>query len=121
MVDINRSTSGVVLPEEVSGEILAKVLEASIIQRAARRVTLPGAGAAFQTIVGDPAAAWVNETDEKPVSNASVGSKTLRGYKLAVIETFSNEFRRDKAALYEALVGRLPGALAARRPGRCPA
>lgn len=114
MVDINRSTSGVVLPEEVSGEILAKVLEASIIQRAARRVTLPGAGAAFQTIVGDPAAAWVNETDEKPVSNASVGSKTLRGYKLAVIETFSNEFRRDKAALYEALVGRLPGALASK-------
>ena len=114
MVDINRGSSGVVLPEEVSGEILAKVQEASIIQRAARRVTLPGAGAAFQTIVGDPTAAWVNETDEKPVSNASVGSKTLRGYKLAVIETFSNEFRRDKAALYEALVGRLPGALASK-------
>ena len=114
MVDINRGSSGVVLPEEVSGEILAKVQEASIIQRAARRVTLPGAGAAFQTIVGDPTAAWVNETDEKPVSNATVGSKTLRGYKLAVIEAFSNEFRRDKAALYEALVGRLPGALAAK-------
>jgi HK97 family phage major capsid protein len=112
MVDINRSTSGVVLPAEVSGEILAKVQEASIIQRAARRVALPGSGLAIQTITGDPAAEWVNETAAKPVSNGTVGSKTLRPYKLAVIETFSNEFRRDKAALYEALAARLPGALA---------
>lgn len=113
-VDMNRGTSGVVLPQEVSGEILAKVQEASIIQQAARRVTLPGPGIAFQTIAGDPTAAWVNETDEKSVSNPSVGTKTLRPYKLAVIETFSNEFRRDKSALYEALAGRLPGALAAK-------
>jgi len=112
MVDINRSTSGVLLPEAVSGEILAKVQEASIIQRAARRVALPGSGIAFQTLTGDPTAAWVGETDEKPVSNGTVGSKVLRPYKLAVIETFSNEFRRDKSALYEALVSRLPGALA---------
>lgn len=112
MVDINRSTSGVVLPEAVSGEILAKVQEASVIQRAARRVALPGSGVAFQTLTGDPTAAWVGETDEKPVSNGTVGSKILRPYKLAVIETFSNEFRRDKGALYDALIGRLPGALA---------
>lgn len=112
MVDINRSTSGVLLPEAVSGEILAKVQEASIIQRAARRVTLPGSGVAFQTLTGDPTAAWVGETEEKPVSNGTVGSKIIRPYKLAVIETFSNEFRRDKSALYDALVGRLPGALA---------
>jgi HK97 family phage major capsid protein len=112
MVDINRSTSGVLLPETVSGEILAKVQEASVIQRAARQVTLPGSGLAFQTLTGDPTAAWVGETDAKPVSNGTVGSKTLRPYKLAVIETFSNEFRRDKGALYNALAGRLPGALA---------
>jgi len=112
MTDINRSTSGVVLPLEVSGEILAKVQEASIIQRAARQIGLPGSGVALQTITGEPAAAWVDETDAKPVSNGTVGSKTIRPYKLAVIETFSNEFRRDKNALYEALAGRLPAALA---------
>lgn len=112
MVDLNRSTSGVVLPEEVSGEILAKVQEASIIQRAARRVTLPGAGVSFQTIVGEPIAEWVDETDEKPVSNSTISSKTMRGYTISVIEPFSNQFRRDKAGLYEALVDRLPGALA---------
>ena len=112
MVDINRGTSGVVLPSAVSGEILSKMQEASIIQSAARRLALPGAGSVIDTITGEPTAAWVSETGEKPVSNATVGAKTLRGYKLAVIETFSNEFRRDKAALYNELVNRLPQALA---------
>ena len=112
MTDISRSTSGVLLPEAVSGEILQKVQEASAIQQRARRIVLPGSGVSFQTIVGDPAAAWVGETGEKPVSNGTVGSKTMRAYKLAVIETFSNEFRRDKNALYNALAQRLPGALA---------
>lgn len=112
MADIKRSTSGVLLPAAVSGEILAKVQESSVIQRVSRRVTLPGAGVSFQQITGEPTAAWVGETAVKPVSNPTVTSKTLTPYKLAVIETFSNEFRRDKAALYEALVGRLPAALA---------
>ena len=112
MADISRSTSGVVLPEAVSSDILAKVQESSVIQTAARRVSLPGSGVAVQMITGDPAASWVGETEDKPISNATLSSKVIRPYKLAVIETFSNEFRRDKAALYEALVNRLPGALA---------
>lgn len=112
MTDISRSTSGVLLPEEVSSEILSKVQEASIIQQAARQIALPGSGVAFQTIVGEPTAAWVGETEEKTVSNPTVGSKVIRPYKMAVIELFSNEFRRDKGALYSALAGRLPLALA---------
>jgi HK97 family phage major capsid protein len=112
MADVSRSTSGVLLPEAVSGEILAKVQEASVIQSAARRVNLPGSGVAFRTITGDPAASWVAETGAKPVSNGTVGSKVMQPYKLAVIETFSNEFRRDLPALYDALASRLPGALA---------
>ena len=112
MTDINRSTTGVLLPSAVSNEILAKVAEDSVIQRVSRRVALPGSGVSFQQITGEPTAAWVGETAVKPVSNPTVTNKTMTPYKLAVIETFSNEFRRDKAALYEALVGRLPQALA---------
>jgi HK97 family phage major capsid protein len=112
MADISRSTSGVLLPEAVSGEILAKVQEESIIQRVSRQVTLPGSGIAFRTITGEPVANWVEETGSKPVSNGAVGSKVMRPYKLAVIETFSNEFRRDLPALYAALAQRLPAALA---------
>jgi HK97 family phage major capsid protein len=112
MTDISRSTSGVLLPTEVSSEILSKVQEASIIQTAARRVNMPGAGVAFRTITGEPTAEWVGETNSKPVSNGTVGSKTMRPYKLAVIEAFSNEFRRDLPGLYNALAQRLPLALA---------
>jgi len=112
MVDINRGSSGISLPAAVSNEILGKVLETSVIQSAARRLTLPGNGAAVNIVTGEPTAAWVGETALKPVSNGSAATKILRPYKLAVIETFSNEFRRDLPALYAALAQRLPAALA---------
>lgn len=112
MTDISRSTSGVLLPEAVSGEILSKVQESSIIQRVSRRIPLAGSGVAFRTITGEPTAQWVEETEAKPVSNGTVGSKVIRPYKLAVIEAFSNEFRRDIPSLYAALAERLPAALA---------
>jgi len=112
MVDLNRGSSGISLPAAVSNEILGKVLETSVIQSAARRLTLPGNGAAVNIVTGEPTAAWVGETALKPVSNGSAATKILRPYKLAVIETFSNEFRRDLPALYAALAQRLPAALA---------
>ncbi len=112
MVDINRGSAGIILPEAVSGEILAKVAETSVIQTAARRIALPGNGTAVNIITGEPTASWVGETESKPVSNGSAQTKVLRPYKLAVIETFSNEFRRDLPALYSALADRLPAALA---------
>lgn len=112
MADINRASGSIVLPADVSNEILGKVLETSVIQRAARRIDLPGRGTAVNVITGEPSAAWVGETDSKPVSNGAAATKVLRPYKLAVIETFSNEFRRDLPALYSALASRLPNALA---------
>lgn len=114
MTDLNRASSGLSLPASVSNEILAKTAEASVIQRAARRVALPGNGAVVSVVTGEPTAAWVGETEAKPVSNGSAAHKVLRPYKLAVIETFSNEFRRDLPALYAGLVDRLPAALASK-------
>jgi HK97 family phage major capsid protein len=112
MADLNRASGSIVLPEAVSSEILGKVLETSVVQRAARRIDLPGRGTAVNVITGEPTAAWVGETEAKPVSNGTAATKVLRPYKLAVIETFSNEFRRDLPALYNALASRLPNALA---------
>ena len=112
MADLNRGSGSIVLPEAVSSEILGKVLETSVIQRAARRIDLPGRGTAVNVITGEPTASWVGETEAKPVSNGAASTKVLRPYKLAVIETFSNEFRRDLPALYNALASRLPNALA---------
>jgi HK97 family phage major capsid protein len=110
--DIRRDTSGVILPKAVSTEIWQNTIQQSVVQQLARQITLPGGGMDVPIITGDPVAAWTAETEEKPVSRSTFGSKNIKGYTLAVIEPFSNQFRRDLPALYQALVSRLPGALA---------
>ena len=100
------------LPVEVSQEIMQKTQEDSAIMRLARQIALPGRGTSINVITSDPEAAWVGETSAKPVSNPGLTTKVMRAYKLAVIVPFSNEFRRDVASLYDALVERLPRALA---------
>lgn len=113
-IDINRSTSGVVLPTQVSSEIWANMESASVVQQLARRIELPGSGVTIPIITGDPSADWVAETDEKPVSRPSFGSKDITPYTLAVIVPFSNQYKRDLPSLYAECVRRLPGALAAK-------
>lgn len=114
MAGISTNRTNITLPAEVSAEILAKTQMQSAVMQLARQIPLPGRGAAIPVITGDPQAAWVDETDAKPVSNPSLATKIMRGYKLAVIVPFSDEFRRDAAALYDAIVARLPLALAAK-------
>jgi HK97 family phage major capsid protein len=112
-IDLNRGSAGVsaLLPKDVSSEIWGNAVQESVIMQAARRINLPGSGITVPMITGDASADWVNETAEKPVSDATVDSKSITPYKLAVIETFSNEFRRDLPALYAELARRLPSAL----------
>ena len=112
MADINRTTS-IVLPSDISSEILQKTQQASAVMQLARHINLPGRGLTIPVITGDPTAAWVSETNAKPVSNSTLNTKLMQAYKIAVIETFSKEFVRDAAALYQALVQRLPYSLSA--------
>lgn len=112
MSGINTNRTNISLPTAVSSEILQKTQEESAVMRLARQISLPGNGLTIPVITSDPAAAWVDETDEKPVGNPGLGTKVMRGYKLAVIEPFSNQFKRDYGALYDALIARLPRILA---------
>ena len=112
MADINRTTNSMALPSDISNEILQKTQEESAIMRLAQHIALPGRGVTIPVITNDPSAAWVAETAAKPVSNATPATKLMSAYKIAVIETFSKEFVRDIPALYDALVARLPLALA---------
>ena len=107
---INRSN--IQLPNAVSAEILQKTQEASIVMRLARQIPLPGNGVQIPVIASDPEAEWVTETGTKPVSTPTLDKKIMQAHKLAVIVPFSNEFRRDASALYNALIARLPGVLA---------
>ena len=100
------------LPGGVSNEIIQKTQEESAVMRLARQIALPGRGVSIPVITSDPEANWVAETGEKPKSNPGLSNKVMTPYKLAVIVPFSDEFARDTAALYDALVARLPGALA---------
>jgi HK97 family phage major capsid protein len=111
VVGIPTNRTSIDLPVDVSREIIAKTQEASKVMQLARQIELPGRGAAINVITSDPEAAWVGETAKKPVSNPGLATKVMRAYKLAVIVPFSNEFRRDVAALYDACINRLPGAL----------
>lgn len=112
MAGISTNRTNITLPADVSGEIQQKTQEQSAVMSLAKQIALPGRGLTIPVITGDPEAAWVDETDAKPVSNPSLSTKIMQAYKLAVIVPFSDEFARDLKALYDALVARLPLALA---------
>lgn len=113
-VDLNRESANVssLLPADVSQEIQSKMLEASVIQTLGRQVSVPGSGLTIPVVSGEPTASWVAESDDKPVSRHTLNKLNLTPKKLAVIEPFSDEFRRDLPGLYAELVRRLPFSLA---------
>lgn len=112
-IDTYRGSTNVskILPKEISDEIWAKALEESAVMRLAQRVALPGTGITIPMITGDAAAAWVGETAEKAVSKPSLDGKAMTPYKIAVIELFSQEFRRDLPRVYAELARRLPASI----------
>ena len=112
MSGVPTNRTNITLPAELSAEIIQKTQEESAVMRLARQIALPGRGLEIPVITSDPEAAWVSETGVKPVANPGLSKKIMTAYKLAVIVPFSNEFRRDAAALYDQLVRRLPLALA---------
>lgn len=111
MSGISTNRTNITLPTEISAEIIQKTREESAVMQLARQITLPGNGLTIPMITSDPEASWVDETGEKPVSNPGLSTKTMKGYKLAVIVPFSDEFGRDYKTLYDELVKRLPAAL----------
>jgi HK97 family phage major capsid protein len=111
-IDVNRTTAGIRLDPEQAAEVWSAADEASAVLQLAQRVDLPGQGVSVDIITGEPEAEWVAETDEKPVRRPTFSSKLMTPYTAAVIVPFSNQFRRDKARLYQEIVRKLPQALA---------
>jgi HK97 family phage major capsid protein len=109
---VNRTLTNVYLPSTVSSTIWQSVQNSSVVMQLAQRIDLPGAGVTIPIITGDASANWVAETVKKPVSRPTIDKKAMTPYKLAVIVPFSNEFRRDLSSLYNAMVTRLPNAIA---------
>lgn len=110
-VDINRGTTGINLPYEVSDEIWTRAQEESAIMRLASPIEMPGSGIEVDIITGDPTASWVGETEEITASKGAATTKKIKPYKIGVIVPFSMEFARDKARLYDEMVARFPGVI----------
>lgn len=109
--DIYRGTSGITLPTDLANEIWANAQHESAIMQLAERIDLPGRGLSIPVITADPTASFVAESTEKPVSNSTFATKTMKPYKIAAIELVSNELMRDLPRLYDTLVRRLPGSI----------
>lgn len=106
--DISRKTTNVIFDKEISSEIITKAIDESAIMQLAPKMEIAGNGKKYQTITGDPVPEWVGETEVKPVGKFSFGTKEVEPYKMAIIVPFSDEFRRDKNALYNECINRLP-------------
>ena len=106
--DMNRGA----IPANKATEILAGAAEISAFMQLVPQVSLPGNGQEIKVLLGDPTAAWVAETAPKPRNNPTLGTKVLKPSKLAFIETFSMEFRRDYESVFNQLIARAPSALA---------
>lgn len=109
--DIYRGTSGITLPTDLANEIWENAQHESAIMQLAERIDLPGRGLSIPVITADPTASFVAESTEKPVSNSTFSTKTMKPYKIAAIELVSNELMRDLPRLYDTLVRRLPGSI----------
>ena len=109
---INRTADGILLPPEVSKDIWSKAQAESVVMKHSSRINLPGAGIDVPLITGDPVASWVGETEKIKVGKSTFGKKSIRPRKVALIEMFSNEFKRDLPSLYSELAQRLPKTLA---------
>lgn len=83
------------MPREISEFIFQKAYKQSVIQQAATATPLPNTGKAIPVVTGKPSAGWVSEAGRKPVSDATIGTKTMDPKKLAVVVPFSKEYLRD--------------------------
>ena len=111
-VNTNRTTAGVLLPPQVASEIWADAQEQSFVMQHASKTTLPGEGKSIQIVTGDGTAKFVAETARKEKSDATFDTKEMRAHKIALVESFSDEFQRDKAALFRVLRPRMAGTIA---------
>lgn len=99
-LDLSRSTFGVYLTPEQSNEIWTGVVKQSAVTQLATGVKLPGSGMEYDTLGDMSAAKWVSETDEKSVDKPTIGSRVMKPFKVAKIVPVSEEFVRDKSALW---------------------
>lgn len=102
------------LPPTIADAIFTKSIEMSALMSLGRKVPLAMTANTEIPIPGDvPIADWVNEVGRKPLGGGTIGFKTMKGKKLAVLVPVSAEVARtNPVGLYDQLERDLPTALA---------
>lgn len=98
-------------PKEISRDIWKDVLENSFVMQHGTKVDMPAGGKEFMWIASDPTAAWVAEGGRKPNGKFTFDNTSFSPYKAALTVSFSDEFKRDRAAMYNAVKPRIATAL----------
>lgn len=110
--DLYRGSNSMALPTELAQEVWANTVKGSAVMQLAEEIRIPGRGLSIPVITTDATATFIGESTEKNVSNPTPALKTMKPYKVACIELFSEELVRDVPALYDELVRRAPDAIA---------
>lgn len=89
------------LPRQLAGFIFEDIATTSGVQQLFPEQPLPAEGLSIPVMTGEPIPSWVSEGGRKPISDASMGFKTMDPEKIAVIVPFSDEFlRTDRVNLF---------------------
>lgn len=111
---IQLSTVGqTLLPPTITGPIFEKSVESSAVMQLARKIPLSLTAQTVIPVPGDiPRAGWTGEGGVKPTGTASIGTKTMRGEKVALMIPVSEEvMRTNPAGIYEQIQNDLPTAI----------
>lgn len=107
------NVSAALLPPTITGPIFEKAQETSAVMQLARQVPLALTAQTEIPVPMDvPAAGWVSEGGQKPVASGAIGTKTMRGKKVALLVPVSSEVATtNPAGLYTQLRQDLPTAI----------
>lgn len=99
---LNTQSPNLILPPKVEEELVVKVSGGSALQKAARRVILPGSGLTTQALTNTDAQ-FVGEGAKKPVVENAFTQTTMNPYKIAKIVPLTKELKDDKPAIMNAI------------------
>jgi Phage capsid family. len=88
------------MPKPMAQEIIQKVTQDSVVRKLAGTTPMPITGSTIAVQTGQPQAGIVGAGQQKPVSNMTVATKTVKPIKAAVIVYWDKESRMANPAGY---------------------
>lgn len=91
---VNTSKFAGFVKPDMAEAYFAEAMKTSAVQQLVRRVPMGAAGIEVPIVTSKPKANWVSEGGQKPTSEGSLGLKSMKPHKIAVIVPVSAELVR---------------------------